>query len=155
MTFSLDVKEFAEEVALGVDEVRKSVALDLFSRIVLSTPVDTGRLRNNWVPSVGKPLKQTRAGLDKSGATKIQEMRVKVGAAKPEDSIYLSNDLDYAPVVEFGLYPNPPQTPELRKTPPGKTKNGFSTQAPEGMVRINVAKFQAALDEAVAKRRKS
>lgn len=42
------------------------------------------------------------------------------------------NPTQYIKVLEYGLYPNPP------KGGKGKTVNGFSTQAPRGMVRISI-----------------
>ncbi|SUB33304.1 putative bacteriophage protein [[Pasteurella] mairii] len=48
------------------------------------------------------------------------------------DTWYLATDKPYAPMLEYGTYPNPPTHPT------GKTVNGFSKQAPQGMVRISV-----------------
>lgn len=44
----------------------------------------------------------------------------------------VENQQPYIKVLEYGLYPNPP------KGGKGKTVNGFSTQAPRGMVRISI-----------------
>lgn len=57
----------------------------------------------------------------------------------------IHNPLPYAKVVEYGLYPNPP------KKGTGKTVNGFSTQAPAGMVGITVAEWPQIVAEAVQK----
>jgi hypothetical protein len=56
--------------------------------------------------------------------------------------IYMTNALPYIRILEYGGYPNPP------KRPTGKTINGFSTQAPGGMVRISVAEFNEKLVKA-------
>ena len=45
------------------------------------------------------------------------------------------NTVPYIGVLEYGEFPNPP------KHGTGKTIDGFSTQAPAGMVRISVAEF--------------
>lgn len=36
-------------------QVRKAT-IELFSSVVKMTPVDTGRARGNWIPSVGEPV---------------------------------------------------------------------------------------------------
>lgn len=58
------------------------------------------------------------------------------------------NPLPYAAVVEYGLFPNPP------KGGAGKTVNGFSTQAPAGMVGITVVEIPQKLEEAIRKAQK-
>jgi hypothetical protein len=55
MTFSLDIKEFAKKVDKNIDDVGRTVAIDLFSAIVKQSPVDTGRFRNNWNASINAP----------------------------------------------------------------------------------------------------
>ena len=45
------------------------------------------------------------------------------------DSSHVRNGLPYAVTVEYGDYPNPPKGGE------GKTVDGFSKQAPQGMLR--------------------
>ena len=55
-----------------------------------------------------------------------------IQGAKVEDDIYLSNGLPYAKRLE----------------------NGWSRQAPTGMVRINVARFSSAIKQAVQGRLK-
>ncbi|HII3779098.1 TPA: HK97 gp10 family phage protein, partial [Pasteurella multocida] len=57
-----------------------------------------------------------------------------LNAAKFGDTIIIATDKPYAPVIEYGLYPKPRGI---------KTENGFSTQAPQGMVRITVQEMQA------------
>lgn len=54
-TFNIDLSDLtgnlnieAELTEAAVADVRKKLALDLFSDLVLSTPVDTGELRNGW-----------------------------------------------------------------------------------------------------------
>ena len=56
--------------------------------------------------------------------------------AKAGQVVYIATDKVYAPIIEYGLYPNPP------KHPTGRTTNGYSTQAPQGMVRITVTNMQ-------------
>jgi hypothetical protein len=103
--------------------------------IVMQTPVDKGMLINNWYASNKQiPVRRTKQ-LDPSGAKSISRIDKAVERYKLGQTFYLVNNLPYANVVEYGKYPNPPQNPT------GKTVNGFSKQAPAGMVRINAQKM--------------
>ena len=59
--------------------------------------------------------------------------------------ISLSNNLPYIRHLEYGLYSQNSKT--------GKTVNGFSTQAPNGMFRISVAQFERVFNQQLAARR--
>lgn len=102
MSFLKQVNSGIANIKTKVDNDIGRIASDLHSRIVAKSPVDTGELRRSWV------------------------------LAKTQKGYAISTGVPYAPVVEFGLYPNPP------KGGKGKTKGGYSTQAPQGMVRISV-----------------
>jgi hypothetical protein len=129
MTFSLDIKEFAKKVDKNIDDVGRTVAIDLFSAIVKQSPVDTGRFRNNWNASINGPDLSTIETTDKSGEKAISGI---VNTAKAfnfsaEGTIFLSNNLPYAQRLEYG----------------------WSKQAPSGMVRVNIARFQSAINKAI------
>ena len=67
-------------------------------------------------------------------------------------TVYLTNSLPYAAALEYGLFPDPPVRGS-KKT--GETEytvhvaGGYSMQAPQGMVRITVAEFAAAVNKAI------
>ena len=119
-------------------EVRKIIR-DLAKDIINGTPVDEGVLINNWYASNRNPPKQTTKQNDPSGKKSLQRVDKALTRLKIGQTFYLANNLPYARVVEYGMYPNPP------KNPTGKTINGFSKQAPAGMVRTNVNKAKAKL----------
>jgi hypothetical protein len=54
----------------------------------------------------------------------------KVNSSVHERIFYLTNNLPYAEVIEFGGYSQGP-----------KVKNGFSRQAPKGVVRVTAKSF--------------
>ena len=66
--------------------------------------------------------------------------------AQGDESYFITNNLPYITKLEDGGYPNPP------KKPTGKTVNGYSRQAPNGMVAVTIAEvdnlFSAAVREA-------
>jgi hypothetical protein len=87
-------------------------------------------LRGNWQSSINQAkLSQiTRQQKGLSGAA-LNEAQKTLSEFELGDIFFFTNNLPYARVVEFGLYPNPP------KKGTGKTVGGFSKLAPQGMVR--------------------
>jgi len=48
MSFSGDVNKFIKKAEARSLAIFRAVSLEMFSRIVVRTPVDTGRLRGHW-----------------------------------------------------------------------------------------------------------
>ena len=136
--WSLDLTEYARKKQIEIKEVRKAYAFALYSSIVKKTPVDTGRARGNWNVSVGSEDTST-------SETTQQKYKSKESIPTPngDESIFISNNLDYIEKLEYGGYPNPP------KGGKGKTVNGFSKQAPNGMVGVTLANNENIFNAAV------
>ncbi len=142
------LKSFSKRVELaGVrllngseKKVRKSIRKTCVD-IINQTPVDTGRLKNNWYSSNRQPINRTTKATDPTGKISIARLDKVLAKFKLGQIFYFVNNLPYLTVVEYGRYPNPP------KNPTGKTVNGFSKQAPKGMVRINMQKMRRRLKE--------
>ncbi|KNY21590.1 hypothetical protein [Methylobacterium sp. ARG-1] len=126
--FSLNIAAWCEKAKDRADLVVRKVALDIGSRVVLRSPVDTGRFRANWQYGVGQPNTATLETIDKSGQSSIQRIASGAATARLGDVIYVSNSLPYALRLEAGS----------------------SKQAPAGMVGLAVADFQAAVDRSAA-----
>lgn len=134
----MDLNEYCKKKDVEIKDVRKNYAFALYSSIVKKTPVDTGRARGNWNITVGHDdtLESTR--------TRPQFKNVdEVPKVEGDETIYISNNLPYITTLEYGGYPKNP------KGGNGKTVNGYSKQAPEGMVGLTLANneniFNAAL----------
>ncbi|WP_421526309.1 hypothetical protein [Pseudomonas yamanorum] len=86
-----------------------------------------GRFRGNWMFSIGTPNNATTEEVDPTGTKSTA--RVTAGAIEfnAGDTCYITNSLGYAIPLEFG----------------------HSTQAPGGMVRVTVARFQQIVLEAI------
>ncbi|WP_426314531.1 HK97 gp10 family phage protein [Methylobacterium fujisawaense] len=126
--FSLAIAAWCEKSADRADLVLRKVALDIGTRVVLRSPVDTGRFRANWQYGVGRPNTATLVAADKSGQSSLARIAAGVATARLGDVIYISNALPYALRLE----------------------TGWSKQAPAGMVGLTATEFQAAIDRAVA-----
>ena len=90
--------------------------LDIFTDTIMATPVDTGRLRNNWMTSLGMVDTGTRGGRGKGGAS-TKGAKEMMGSFELGDTVFFANNLPYAAAIEDGHS--------------GK-------QAPEGMLKISV-----------------
>ena len=136
--------ETASVKLLGRSEKRMKKSIKrLGVDVIMKTPVDKGVLINNWYASNRQVPNRTTIQADPSGAKSIARLDKALARFKLGQTFFLANNLPYARVVEFGLYPNPP------KNPTGKTVNGFSKKAPRGMVRIALQRFKARIKGAV------
>ena len=136
--WTMDLNNFCEKNKVAIKEVRKNYAFALYSSIVKKTPVDTGRARANWNVSVGSPDLSTT-----EDTRKTPKLKDKMPDPNGDESIFISNNLPYITKLEYGGYPNPP------KKGSGKTVNGYSKQAPEGMVGVTLANNEAIFNAAL------
>ena len=108
MTFALDIKDFAKKTGQNIQDVKAIVALDMFGKVVMATPVGNpilwetprapagyvgGRLRGNWQASRNTPIKTTTSRIDASGEETIKSISTTVEKATGDDSIFISNNL--------------------------------------------------------------
>lgn len=128
-SFALDVSKFVEKANKNVDTVIRSVSIKLFSAIIKASPVDTGRFRMNWQTSGAEPSGGLVAGVDPNGSAAINSAVTYITNTPVARAFTLTNNLPYAERLEYG----------------------WSKQAPVGMVRVNVARFQSLIDQEAAK----
>lgn len=134
MEFQIGNLEMWRDKALeAANRQKREIIIRLFRSVIMDTPVDEGTLRANWRTGVEKPI--TDPVVSDAWQQAISSMQGAVSGSNLPDTLYLTNNLPYAAVIEYGLYPNPP------KTEGGKTSGGFSKKAPHGMVRKNVMRF--------------
>lgn len=141
-TFALDVAKFAEKAGGNVKTVVRKVAVDMLSSVVERTPVGNptnwknpppkgyvgGRLRANWNASLSSPDLTTSPRVDAAGAPTVQRGVASLTNFDGEQDIYVMNSLPYVRRIEY---------------------EGWSSQAPAGMVRVTVSDFQTLVNNAV------
>lgn len=125
MSFALDVSKFVEKAKKNPEKVMRQVSIKLFSAIIKASPVDTGRFRMNWMASGGIPASGVTDATDKSGNIAIRNATSFVLKAADWREFTLTNNLPYAQRLEYG----------------------WSQQAPQGFVRVNVSRFQQLINE--------
>lgn len=129
MSFTLDIKNFVEKAKKNPETVARQVSFKLFSAVIKASPVDTGRFRMNWQTAGAVAPSGIIDGTDKGGAAAIGDAASYIFAASDWNEFTLTNNLPYAERLEYG----------------------WSNQAPQGMVRVNVARFNTLLEEEAAK----
>jgi len=122
-SFTLDLERFGAKTKEKMRLVVSKVALDLLSRIVARSPVDTGRFRaNNQIDinsiSGGAILEFEARG---DGKITVNRGSEKLGSYKLGDTIFIYNNVEYAIPLEYG----------------------HSKQAPTGVYRISVEELIA------------
>jgi hypothetical protein len=116
------------------DRFYQALVLDTVRRIILRSPVDTGRFRGNWRLSTATPDTTVNGDVDPTGAGLLARAQRFVLRLRLADDAIIANSLPYAATIEYGGYPNPSKGT--------KTVGGFSRQAPAGVVGVTVAEVQ-------------
>lgn len=139
--FERSIENFIKKARKNPELVVRQVTVKLFSQIILASPVDTGRFRMNWQASYGQPATSVLIANDPSGSRAIANATNFVMHNPEWEEFRFTNNLPYAEAIEFGGYPgNGPNT-----------VGGYSKQAPQGVVRVTVKRFQRLIDEAAAR----
>lgn len=140
MTFALDLRQFANKTDERVNQVVRKIIIDIGTSLVLKSPVGDakywksppppgyvgGRFRGNWQYNVGVPDTSTSTKIDPSGQATIQSIVGKVSKESAGFVRYITNSLPYAMRLE----------------------EGWSRQAPNGMVELTLIEFQSIVDAA-------
>lgn len=128
-TFTLGLNDFIRKTNANADQVVRQSTMSLLSGVVRRSPVDTGRFRGNWQVAIAQPATGQLSRDDKSGSATVQAGLSVVAGAKAGGVIWITNNLPYARRLE----------------------NGWSDQAPAGMVRLTVNEYRRYVDQAAAR----
>lgn len=126
-SFALSLAEFAEQAKEAIDSSLREIVIEIGASVIRMSPVDTGRFRGNWQFSIGAPEQGQLDRLDKNGSAATVELVNGAIQFKAGDTAYIVNNLPYAIPLEYG----------------------HSDQAPGGMVRITLERFQQIVLEAI------
>lgn len=107
------------------------------------TPRDTELAASNWFVEVDGSSNKVSSDTSRANLP-LAQSAVAVALGRKQTLKYFSifNNLPYIRHLEYGLYPNPP------KNKTGKTLNGYSTQAPQGMLRVALQQWESILAQA-------
>lgn len=127
------IQAFAKEINLSVAKAVERITLDLWNKITLRTPVDTGAARRSWQLGIGAPNTTVPAeagkgtGANKTRSTPPDSPKADFPADADIDgtqTVFITSSLGYIQYLE----------------------EGSSKQAAAGMVRISLAEVQAEIE---------
>jgi hypothetical protein len=125
-SFEAQVGKWAKKVRMDTQDFVRLLALRIHDRIVMRTPVDTGRARASWTIVEGEvadlSVEDEKVQLTESEAGAAALARH--GSLGRSDVYTIANNLPYITALE----------------------NGHSGQAPNGMVRLAIADEKTALE---------
>lgn len=95
--FQTIIAKFELETNDKMNVSMRKIAIEVFRRIILGTPVRSGRARGNWQASISSPKLTSIDALDKTGQVTISRMRSEVASWNPEDELpaFITNNLPY------------------------------------------------------------
>lgn len=150
--WSIPLETLAAKTGQKLETIVRIITIDLFSRVVIRSPVDTGRFRANWNVSWNVLDETVSNRVDSNGSFKLRTIQSTVAAMKLGGVAYLCNALPYAIVLEYGGYPNPAKFGSKKRGEDYAqihTVSGYSLQAPNGMVRLTAREFDEAVRKAI------
>lgn len=122
------IRAYAKVINKRIDYVHRNLGIMLFTGILYGTPVEYGQARGGWFTGKGFPEMGGPGRLDPTGVIVAREIQSVCMSAKFTDILFFVNNVDYIEVLEYGS----------------------SKQAPEGMVRLNVARVRRMVTEVIA-----
>ncbi len=126
MSFALDVRRWRVKTERELLLVIRKVALEIFRRVVMRTPVDTGRARGNWQVEIGTPMGGVIDRFDPNGQRTLFDAESKIAQWQGDAAIFFFNNLPYILRLEYSRW---------------------SDQAPNGMVRLVLEEFPGIVEQ--------
>lgn len=125
-SFELQMKEFENMTTEKSELLFKKVCFDLSNSIIMDTAVDKGTARGNWQPDINSIQNDVLEIEDKSGNTTVTKVASQTNNLKLGQFFTLTNNLPYILRLEYG----------------------WSKKSPNGMLGINVMRFQNFVNQA-------
>lgn len=127
MSFGADLQGFAQRTGIKFDKVLRKVVIDMTSEIVRMTPVDTGHARSNYFWGNSR-VSNIDPAMSKNGSESLVRSFEFSKEVRAGGTCYITNNLPYILKLEY---------------------ESWSKQAPAGMARVTVARWQGIVNAAV------
>ena len=129
-----NVKKAINQIEVNANRDIKAMYFLGLRVIIMATPVDEGRVRNNWFLTVGSASGSSGRAKDKGGNGSLSSLNG-MPSWILNKKIFLTNNMPYIETLEYGGYPNPSKGK--------KTTSGYSNQlrpfkSPKGWVRATL-----------------
>ena len=123
--FNASLEAASERIHKNFNNFHKKVIFETLKRIVMRTPVDTGRARGNWQLAIGGAAQGTldvKGGSGQMAAKALKNAADKLSSITPYSLVHLTNNVEYVYYLEY---------------------DRRSEQHPEGMVEITLTEMAA------------
>ena len=128
--FAADISKWVKKAKDRNDAFVAEFTQDVAEEVVRLSPVDTGFFRNAWVGEIGTPNLDYLPDASQVSPSGVNpDIAIILSNARAGDVVYINNNAPYANRLEYG----------------------YSDQAPNGMVRITVAKADSIARNALRK----
>lgn len=134
------INQWVEETEQVVDDILQTIVIKVGESVVRLSPVDTGRFRGNWQMTIDSTAGSSLLRYDQDGQSTINAIANTANSFTAGQVAYIQNHVLYGADLEYGTYNGP--TAKV-------TDEGFSRQAPAGMVRVTEAQFLNIVNDAV------
>lgn len=121
--FNAELEKAATKIQGDFQKFYRQVCLEVLKRIVLRTPVDTGRARGNWQLEIGRAASgvlSVGGSEDSMADLAISKGITKLSQIPPFSLVHITNNLEYIYYLEY---------------------DKRSQQFPEGMVEITLTEM--------------
>lgn len=135
------INQWIDETEDRIDETLQTIVLKIGESVVTLSPVDSGLFKGNWQLGIDQTTNSSLIRYDESGYDTLADMARKINSFTAGQIAYIQNHVLYGDDLEWGLYNGP--TDKV-------TDEGFSRQAPAGMVRVTEQRFTRIVNEAAA-----
>lgn len=129
-SFQQQLDRFSKKLEKRVEAAARGAIVEFGSRVIVRTPVDTGRARGGWQTSIGKA--PGGSAPDRTPEAAQQELEATASTLCLGDDVVISNAVEYI----------------------GPLEDGSSAQAPNGMIKTTVAEWPEIVRRAVARGRR-
>ena len=107
MKFGSQVKKAVFNIENETENTIRKTLLGIFGDTIRGTPVDTGRLRNNWYTTKSKPSSKSTKAQGTADAPIASTRALSQAVAftqslKIGDVVFFTNNLPYAYITEYG-----------------------------------------------------
>lgn len=126
-SFAAQLQQFSAKTQEKMDAVFQDIVIEIGESVIHLSPVDTGRFKGNWQLTINAPSMISLDNYDKQGGKTLTELVRRANELTIGQKAYIVNNLRYAIPLEYG----------------------YSQQAPAGMVRVTLSRFQQIVNDAV------
>lgn len=103
MSYSGDLLRFSSKSKEQSYAIHQKVTVDLYTKVIVSTPVQDGRAKGNWVATYNHPLPSELSKMDKLGQETTRNMISDVGEFDgiKAKTVFLTNNVPYILRLEY------------------------------------------------------